>query len=149
MYIRSKTFTRKNGTQKTYLYLVEARRFKDPNNPKKSKVRQVTIASLGEQEKFQDKIPQVLQHLIKYSKEKLELLDLAQDLNPDEALEFGPKIIFERIWSDLGLGKIINKLQRKTKHQFNLEQALFSSVLNRIVEPKSELATCNLWADNV
>lgn len=149
MYIRSKTFTRKNGTQKTYLYLVEARRFKDPNNPKKSKVRQVTIASLGEQEKFQDKIPQVLQHLIKYSKEKLELLDLAQDLSPDEALEFGPKIIFERIWSDLGLDKIINKLQRKTKHQFNLEQALFSSVLNRIVEPKSELATCNLWADNV
>ncbi len=149
MYIRSKTFTRKNGAQKTYLYLVEARRFKDKDNPKKSKVRQVTIASLGEQEKFQAKIPQVLQHLIKWSKEKLELLDLAKDLSPDEALEFGPKIIFERIWSDLGLDKIINKLQANTKHRFNLEQALFSSVLNRIVEPKSELATCNLWANNV
>ena len=131
MYIRSKTFTYKNGTQKTYLYLVEARRVKDPDNPQKSKVRQVTIASLGEQEKFQARIPQVIAHLIKWSQEKLELLDLAQDLNPDEALEYGPKIVFERIWSDLKLDQIIKKLHQNTKHQFNLEQALFSAVLNR------------------
>lgn len=44
---------------------------------------------------------------IKWSQEKLELLDAAQDVSPDEALEYGPKIIFERIWSNLGLDKII------------------------------------------
>ena len=149
MYIRFKTFTRKNGAQKTYLYLVEARRFKDKDNPKKTKVRQVTIASLGEQDKFCAKIPQVIQHLSKYLPEKLELLNMTRDLVPDEALEYGPRLVFERLWSDLGLDQVINRLQKKSKHQFNLERALFSLVLNRICEPGSELACYDLWADTV
>lgn len=149
MYIRSKTFTRKNGTQKTYLYLVEARRFKDKDNPKKTKVRQVTIASLGEEEKFRAKIPQVIQHLSKYLPEKLELLNMTRDLVPDEALEYGPKLVFERVWSDLGLDQAINRLRQKAKHQFNLERVLFSLVLNRICEPGSELACYDIWADTV
>jgi len=149
MYIRSKTFTRKNGAQKTYLYLVEARRFKDKDNPKRTKVRQVTIASLGEQDKFCAKIPQVIQHLSKYLPEKLELLNMARDLVPDEALEYGPRLVFERVWSDLGLEQVINRWQKKSKHQFNLERALFSLVLNRICEPGSELACYDIWADTV
>lgn len=149
MYIRTKTFTRKNGVKKTYLYLVEARRFKDKDHPKKTKVRQITIASLGEQSVIAKKIPKVISYLIKWSKEKLELLDLVQELKPEEGLEYGPKVIFEKLWQDLGLKEIINALQVRTKHQFNLERVIFSQVLNRIIEPTSELGTYRRWVETV
>lgn len=149
MYLRSKTFTRKNGTKKTYLYLVEARRFKDKEHLGKTKVRQITIASLGEQSVIEQKIPQVIKHLMKWSKEKLELLNLTEELKPDEGLEYGLKLIFENIWQQLGLKDIINSLREKTKHQFNLEQVIFSQVLNRVMEPTSELGTYKRWVETI
>ncbi|MDI3533203.1 MAG: hypothetical protein PWR28_1548 [Synergistaceae bacterium] len=62
MYIRTKTFTNKDGTTRTYLYLVEAKR-------SGGKVRQEVVANLGRLEQLQERdLDNIIEGLMRYSK---------------------------------------------------------------------------------
>ena len=62
MYVRTKTFTNKDGSTRTYLYLVETVR-------SSGKVRQEIVANLGRIERLQEKgLDSIIEGLARYSK---------------------------------------------------------------------------------
>lgn len=64
MYIRTKTFTNKDGSTRTYLYIVETRR-------RAGKVRQEVVANLGRLENLQEKdLDNVIEGLMRHSKKQ-------------------------------------------------------------------------------
>jgi transposase len=61
---------------------------------------------------------------------------------------YGPALVFRRLWEQLGLAKLLADLQNSTEVQFSIDEAVFSMVLHRLLEPGSKRAT-NQWLDTV
>ena len=73
MFVRTKTFKNKNGTTRTYLYIVDGRRVN-------GKVRQRIVANLGRLEKLQERdLDRIIEGLMKYSKRKWIKVDEQSD----------------------------------------------------------------------
>jgi transposase len=69
--------------------------------------------------------------LSKFSPEALTLI--AGKSNPDtHALTIGPVLIFQRLWQRLKLDQILKELLRERHFAFDVERAIFLSVLHRI-----------------
>jgi transposase len=67
--------------------------------------------------------------------------------NPDVqalAKKIGPAMIFERIWKELGIGKIIRDLLKDRKFEFDVERAIFLTVLHRLFVSGSDRC-CDQW----
>ena len=137
MYYRIKSYTNKDGSKRHYLYLVETRR-------SGGRVRQVTLANLGRVDQITQLLPDLLQKLASFT-DKLKVIDRTKALKNQWVKEYGPVVVFDRLWRQLGLNDSVLKYLRKTKLGFDAERVLFSMVLNRLLEPKSELAT-HEWA---
>ena len=56
--------------------------------------------------------------------------------------------MFARLWEQLGLAEVIKGIQAKRKVEFNLEQALFHTVLHRLTERGSDLKASR-WIERV
>lgn len=62
--------------------------------------------------------------------------------------EWGNFLVFRRLWKKLDLPGIIERIQKRTKIEFNLEQALFYTVLHRLNERRSDLRASK-WINRV
>jgi transposase len=78
----------------------------------------------------------------------LHLLNLAEDLKALSAKEYGPLLIFKRIWQELGLGKVLAHEVRHVDAEFDPTEAVFNMVLNRLTAPSSKRQLC-LWEETV
>ncbi len=130
----------KKSGQNQYLQLVENRR-------EGKKTIQRVIATLGRIDQMQAKgeIESLVHSLSRFS-EKIMLILSARD-NPDiqaTAKKIGPAIIFGRLWKELGLGKIISNLLKERKFEFNVERAIFLTVLHRLFISGSD-RYCDKW----
>lgn len=56
------------------------------------------------------------------------------------ARSVGPALIFERLWRDCGIGVVIEELAAKRRFGFELERAVFLTVLHRLFAPGSDRA---------
>lgn len=63
----------------------------------------------------------------------------AADLMGEWSREYGPVLVFRRLWEKLGLQELFEGLQRSSKVEFPVEEAVFVMVLNRLLEPESKL----------
>ncbi len=109
-----------------YLQLVESVRAE-------AKPRQRVLATLGRVEELQAKgsIDALVRSLSKFSPNALALI--AGESTPDtHALMIGPVLIFERLWQRLKLEQILKELLRERHFGFDVERAIFLSVLHRI-----------------
>ena len=109
-----------------YLQLVESIRADD-------KPRQRVLATLGRVEQLQAEgsIDALVRSLSKFSANALALI--AGESNPDtHALTIGPVLIFQRLWQRLKLDQILKELLRERHFGFDVERAIFLSVLHRI-----------------
>ncbi len=141
MYIRTKTFKNKNGTVRTYLYIVEGRRIN-------GKVRQEVVANLGRLEELKrGELDTLIKGLAKYS-QKQWIEAQTCSLDPKWAKEFGPVLIFRKLWENLELDKILKDLLSTTQITTSMEEAIFASVLNRLCEPLSKLGITK-WKETV
>lgn len=140
MFTRIKTFRNKDGSVRRYLYLVATRRIK-------GRIKQIIMASFGRLEDANKILPDIAAKISKYTN-RLKLIDLAKDMKSDWVKEYGPVIIFKRIWDRLGLNKLFDKYLEKRKIEFDTKERIYSMVLNRIMEPMSELGT-NRWAKSL
>jgi len=132
MFVRTKTFKNKNGSTRTYLQLVTTKRVN-------GKVRQKVVANLGRLEHLQEgSLDRLIQSLIRFSKTKW-IRQEALKFHAERARSWGPALVFYRLWQDLGLEKIIKKLVKNSQHQFDVNEALFAMVLNRLCDPSSKL----------
>jgi len=133
MFVRVK----KSGSYQ-YLQLVE-------NRKDAGKVRQRVIATLGRLDRLQAKgqIDGLVRSLSRFSKTTLVILSGKGDVEA-EAVKIGPVIIFQRLWSELGIGKVIGKLVAKRRFGFDVERAIFQTVLHRLLVSGSD-RFCDQW----
>ncbi|MFZ5499742.1 MAG: IS1634 family transposase [Pseudomonadota bacterium] len=141
MYVRTKTFANKDGSQRTYLQIVESVR-------EEGKVRQKVIANLGRIEDLQDKeIDCLITSLAKFSRKRWIQAEAA-NLLVQSAKEWGLELVFGHLWEKLGLARIIANLLEQTEISSPLGEAVRAMVLNRISDPRSKRAV-HEWLDEV
>lgn len=141
MFARIKTAYNRNGTERRYLQICESRR-------EEGKVRQKVLCNLGRVEELQEgKLDDLIRSLAKFS-QNLAVVSAAEDLFADWSKEYGPTMVFRRLWEKLGLHEIINQLVDETEMSIDVQEAVFCMVLNRLIEPTSKLGV-NDWKEDV
>jgi len=134
MFTRLKT-VRASGRSYEYLQLVE-------NHRENGQVRQRLIASLGRLDQLLDKgdLEQVVKGLVRYLPQ-LRLIEAQrqQSLVAETDRIWGPVLVFERLWQELGLHSLFQKLGAPRRLGFNLDRCAFAIVLQRLLAPGSDL----------
>jgi transposase len=130
----------KKSGRNEYLQLVENRRVG-------KKITQRVVATIGRMDELRagGNIETIIRSLSRFS-EKI-LLVLSARGNADvqaTAKKIGPAIIFERLWQDMGVGKIIQRILKDRKFGFDVERAIFLTVLHRLFVSGSD-RYCDKW----
>lgn len=130
MYIKVKKY--KDYPERSYLQIVESYR-------EDKKVRNRVVLNLG---RFDTpdaigKIEQMIETLLPLST-KYSDLDLKRDISAIESKQFGPLLIFQKLWQELGLGEALKQSVSDIPTFFDIERAVFNMVLNRLVSPSSK-----------
>ena len=109
-----------------YLQIVESKR-------EGRKVRQHVIGTIGRLDRLNEKedIDGLLKSLSKYSGRALLLLTGTSDPS-SESKKIGPALIFERLWHRLRIDDLLKKLLKKSRFRFEIERAVFLTVLHRL-----------------
>jgi len=109
------------------------------------KVKQRVISTLGRLEELQEKgeIESIITSLSKYSQEVIMCLTGRSD-SKSVSFIIGPVLIFERLWRECGLYSIINQLLEGRKFEFDVERAIFVTVLHRLFISGSD-RSCEYW----
>lgn len=129
--------TKKSGKYE-YLQIVE-------NHREGEKVNQRVIATLGRLDKMQGKgeVETLVRSLARFSEQALLILSGRSDVSA-ESIKIGPSLIFERLWKELGISKILQGLLSERFFFFNVERALFVTVLHRLMVSGSD-RFCDKW----
>lgn len=129
--------TKKSGKYQ-YLQIVENRKVK-------GRVIQRVIATIGRMDQLRekDRIETLIQSLSRYS-EKVLLIVLGKSDVSATAKKIGPALIFERLWRELGIKKVIGGLLSERKFEFDVERAIFLTVLHRLFMSGSD-RSCDKW----
>jgi len=83
-------------------------------------------------------IDSLVEGLARYA-ERTQVLDVAQDLFVQAAKEYGPVLVFRRLWEELGLGELLARYVGEQGYEFDVVAAIFAMVLNRLLSPCSKL----------
>jgi transposase len=128
----------KKSGKHQYLQIVENRKIK-------GKVNQRVIATIGRMDRLQakDQIETLIRSLSRFSEKALLVLSGKSDVSAS-AKKIGPALIFERLWEQLGLKKVINDLLSHRKFEFDVERAIFLTVLHRLFVSGSD-RSCEKW----
>jgi len=121
-----------------YLQIVE-------NRKEKGKVKQRVIATIGRMDQLQPKgrVETLIRSLSRFSEKTLLILSGKSDVSAD-AVKIGPSIIFERLWKETGIKKAIQRLLIDRRFEFNVERAIFLTVLHRLIVSGSD-RFCERW----
>ena len=117
-----------------YLQIVE-------NRKEKGKVKQRVIATVGRLDQLHEKnrVETLIRSLSRFSEKTLLILS-GQSETSTEAVKIGPALIFERLWEETGIQKAIRQMTQDRKFEFDIERALFLTVLHRLMESGSDRA---------
>jgi len=128
----------KKSGRNQYLQLVE-------NRKEKGKVKQRVIATVGRMDQLQEKgrIETLIRSLSRFSEKALLVLSGQSDLAVD-AKTMGPTLIFERLWRQSGIADCLQSLVVDRKFEFDVERAVFMTVLNRLLVSGSD-RFCERW----
>ncbi|MFO7931922.1 MAG: IS1634 family transposase [Desulfosalsimonas sp.] len=121
-----------------YLQIVE-------NTKVKGKVRQQVIATVGRLDHLQEKgrVETLIKSLSRYSEKAMLILTGHSD--PDAVtIKIGPALIFERLWKNTGIKQALDKLLKDRRFEFDVERAVFLTVLHRLMSSGSD-RYCERW----
>ena len=131
MFIRTQT-----NANRTYLLLVENQRVQ-------GRIQHRVLARLGRLDELRasGELDRLLASLGRFS-EKLAVLGAHAegDAVTVGARIVGPGLIFERLWQQLGIDRVLTELAGERRFGFSLERAVFVSVLHRLFAPGSDRA---------
>lgn len=131
MFVRAK----KSGVYE-YLQIVENQRVD-------GHVRQRVIATLGRLDVLQatGQIDSILSSCARFA-ERVSVLDAHKHgrLPPAETIKIGPPKVFGRLWEQTRIQTIIKKLLTDRKYEFDVERAIFLTVLHRLMVSGSDRA---------
>ena len=130
----------KESGKHTYLQVVHNRRVN-------GKVKQDVLATLGRLDVLQ-KTGQIDGLLASGSRfaSKVAVLDAHRrgKTPAAQSKRIGASVIFERLWKESGVARVIKHLLRERKHGFDVERGVFLTVLHRLFDPGSDRAA-EIW----
>jgi len=134
--------TKQRG-ERTYLMIVE-------NKWVAGKVRQKVLHNLGRLDVLQasGRLDALFHSLGRFASD----LDALGAHKRGESIttrtrRIGPALVFDRFWRDLGLDRVLKDLLVERKFEFNVERAVFLTVLHRLFDPGSDRAA-EKWKEN-
>jgi len=108
-----------------------------------AKVKQKILCTLGRVEELtaSGKLDVLAASLLRFS-EKLAVVDLHKQgaLQAGTDVSIGPGLVFQRLWAELGIAEVIRSVAGRRKFGFDVERAVFLTVLHRLMEPGSDRA---------
>ena len=107
------------------------------------RVRQHVIATLGRLDVLQQngQLDGLVASAARFAEHTAVLSAHRQgDLVPAETARLGPALVFDRLWRSLGFPHILASLLRERKFEFDVERAIFLTVLHRLFDPGSDRA---------
>ncbi|BBO69864.1 transposase [Desulfosarcina alkanivorans] len=121
-----------------YLQIVE-------NRKEKGKVKQRVIATVGRMDQLHAKgrVETLIRSLSRFSEQTLMILSGNSDMAAD-AKKIGPVLIFERLWRETGIKAAITRVLSGRKFEFDVERAIFLTVLHRLMVSGSD-RFCHRW----
>ena len=121
MFVRIK----KSGNNQ-YLQIVENRKIK-------GKVVQRVISTIGRLDRLNEKgdIETLVRSLSRFSEKVLLVLSGKSEVSC-QSKKIGPALIFERLWQELGIDKVLAHVLDKRFFSFKVERAVFLTVLHRL-----------------
>src|SRR5438105_15091372 len=135
-------FRKKTTAGRSYLQIVESRRAD-------GKIRQHIVATLGRFDELaaSGQLERLLRSGARFAQQAM-LLQAARD---DPALtvatrRIGPVLVFERLWEETGSRAVVADLAAQRRHAFDLERAVFLTVLHRLLGGGSDRAA-ERWRD--
>ena len=107
------------------------------------KVRQRVVASLGRLDRLQAEgnIDGIVKSLSRFAL-KVRLVEGHKSgrLRAGAVTKIGPAIVVERLWRELGIGRVIEGELKRRKFEFPVERAVFLTVLHRLFASGSDRA---------
>jgi len=131
--------TKKSGSYQ-YLQIVQ-------NERVEGRVRQQVIATLGRLDVLQKtgQLDALLASCARFAEHSAVLSAHRQGrLAAAEKVAIGPALIFERLWQELGFPQLFAQLLQDRKFEFDVERAVFLTVLHRLFAPGSDRAA-EIW----
>ncbi len=131
-------FRKKKVGPYEYVVLVE-------NKWSDGKVRQRTLLNLGRVEEVLEKgtIDSLLVSGAKFSRE-LAILKAGEALPLENKKVIGPVMVFEKLWTETGIRKSLETILRDRRFEWDVERAVFTTVLHRLMRSGADLA-CDAW----
>lgn len=113
------------------------------NHREGASVKQRVIANLGHAEELSDsgKLDNLARSFLKYTT-AVRVVDAHREgsLRARTTTSLGPALVFERLWRDLRIPEVLEKVRGKDRHRFSLERAIFLTVLHRLFASGSDRA---------
>ncbi len=90
-----------------------------------------------------------MRSLAKFS-EKLRVVEATRrpDLQAEASGQWGPALVFGRLWEEQGLPAIMDGLSSERRFEFDVERACFAMALQRLCAPGSDLQGSH-WVSTV
>jgi hypothetical protein len=128
----------KKSGEYQYLQIVE-------NRKEKGKVKQRVVATIGRLDQLQQKgrVETLIRSLSRFSEQAILIISGNSDIHAD-AKKIGPALIFERLWQQSGVQYAIKKILSGRKFDFDVERAIFLTVLHRLMVSGSD-RSCDRW----
>ena len=124
----------KNSHGYKYLQIVESKR-------EGKKVKQRVLTTLGQLDALSasGKIDDLTLSLSKFASH-LKIIDAhrAGAIQAHRTVSIGPALVFERLWHQLGIDKVIRGQLSESRSRSPLERAIFLTVLHRLLDPGSD-----------
>lgn len=121
-----------------YLQIVE-------NHKEGKKVVQRVISTIGRLDRLQarGRVETLIRSLSRYSEKVLLVLSEKSELSAS-GKKIGPALIFERLWKETGIKKALKYVLAGRKFAFDVERAIFLTVLHRLMVSGSD-RSCDKW----
>ena len=107
------------------------------------KVRQQVMVTLGRLDELQEsgQLDSLMRSCARFS-EHAAVIDAisGNQVAPSATRHIGPALVFERLWSEVGMPRLIANLLRTRKFEFPMERAIFLTVLHRLMVSGSDRA---------
>jgi transposase len=107
------------------------------------RVQQHVIATLGRLDVLQKsgQLDGLLASCARFAEQTAVLSAHRQGrISPAEKVRIGPVLVFERLWQEMGLPQIFKRLLAGRKFEFDVERAVFLTVLHRLFASGSDRA---------
>ncbi len=146
MYIRVNKQKNKDGSIRQYLQICRTFRVEQ-------KVRQETLCNLGRLEDLLEdgSVDNIIEGLAKFSERYFDRVH-GQGSTTASVIwtkEYGPVYVFQKIWNQLGLGRLLRKLLDDSEMASQYDEAVFAMVLNRLMDPNSKYRIFRKWVQTV